>query len=132
MRNSISSADSSPPSRFLRTRSSGRIAEADEPAEIEGLGICLRTSDREAYPERRVGGKDFVAPVSQEDSNELVQGCCYRRKPSGSSFVMDICSMPDLPRKRMTASGPNSKITWRQAPQGAQGPSSSVATATAS
>ena len=32
----------------------------------------------------------------------------YSRKPSGRSFVISICSVPDCPRNQTTASGPNS------------------------
>ena len=45
----------------------------------------------------------------------------YSRKPSGSSFVIAICSVPVWPRNRIRASGPNSKITWRHAPRRSAG-----------
>ena len=63
---------------------------------------------------------------------QLPTANCYNKvNPLGRRPAAAMLTNPFSPWKTTAASGPNSKITWRQAPQGEQGTFCALVTATA-
>ena len=64
---------------------------------------------------------DYVNGADRAAARGFAGVAHCRRNPSGRRSAMGSSFHPEELRKKTTASGPNCKITWRQAPQGEQG-----------